>query len=120
MRAVDRLGLSLLGLTTVLLGGDTSPARAQPQAWPHGPGMMGDFGWGHMIFGGLMMILFWGGLITAIVLAVRYLGGSRHGSSGGTTQEPPGQTPLDILKERYARGEIDREEFEERRRVLAD
>ena len=94
-----------------------SPAWAQGG---YGPGMMWDFGWGHMIFGGLMMILFWGGLITAIVLAVRYLGGSRHGSSGGTTQEPPGQTPLDILKERYARGEIDREEFEERRRVLAD
>ena len=116
MRAVDRLGLSLLGLTAVLLIGEASPARAQPQGWPHGPGMMGDFGWGHMIFGGLMMILFWGGLITAIVLAVRYLGGSRHG--GGTAQAPP--TPLDILKERYARGEIDREEFEERRRALAD
>ena len=31
----------------------------------------------------------------------------------------PTRTPLDILKERFARGEIDKEEFEERRRVLA-
>lgn len=118
MNAVDRLGLSLFGFTAGLLGGDASPARAQLQGGPYGPGMMGDFGWGHMVFGGLMMILFWGGLIVAIVLAVRYLGGSRHGV-GGTAQVPP-RTPLDTLKERYARGEIDREEFEDRKRVLSD
>jgi putative membrane protein len=33
---------------------------------------------------------------------------------------PPGRTPIDILKERFARGEIDKDEFEERRRVLGD
>src|SRR6267378_7506898 len=33
-------------------------------------------------------------------------------------QSPPTRTPLDILKERFARGEIDKAEFEDRRRVL--
>ncbi|WP_201789038.1 SHOCT domain-containing protein [Nitrobacter vulgaris] len=33
---------------------------------------------------------------------------------------PPTQTPLDILKERFARGEIDKAEFEDRRRVLGE
>ena len=31
---------------------------------------------------------------------------------------PPAKTPLEILKERYARGEIDKEEYEERKRML--
>jgi putative membrane protein len=33
---------------------------------------------------------------------------------------PPTRTPLDILKERFARGEIDKTEFEDRRRVLGE
>jgi len=33
---------------------------------------------------------------------------------------PPHRTPVDILKERFARGEIDKNEFEERRRVLGE
>jgi uncharacterized membrane protein len=40
----------------------------------------------------------------------------RHGSMHQTT--PPAKPPLEILKERYARGEIDKEEYEERKRVL--
>jgi putative membrane protein len=48
---------------------------------------------------------------------VRWLGGSGHGTA---QHPPPVKTPLDILKERFARGEIDKEEFEERRRVLGE
>lgn len=35
-------------------------------------------------------------------------------------QMPPERTPLDILRERFARGEIDKEEFDQRRRVLGE
>ena len=48
---------------------------------------------------------------------VRWLGGPGHGVA---LHHPPGKTPLDILKERFAKGEIDKEEFEERRRVLGE
>ena len=43
--------------------------------------------------------------ILGVVALVRYL--------GGTKQNEADKTPLDILKERYAKGEINKEEFEE-------
>ncbi len=76
-----------------------------------------DWGWGHMMFGGLMMILFWGGIILVIVLGVRWLG-DRSSHSAAPPASRKGA--LDILQERFARGEIDKEEFEDRRRLLSD
>ncbi len=78
---------------------------------------MGAWGWGGMIFGPIMMIVFIAVAVVVVVLLVRWLGGSGH---GGALHGPPGKTPLDILKERFAKGEIDKEEFEERRRVLGE
>lgn len=83
-----------------------------PDYWRYG----WDWGWGHMIFGSLMMIFFWGGLILLIVLAVRWLGGSSRSDAA----TPSRRSALEILEERFARGEIDKEEFEERRRLLSD
>lgn len=66
-----------------------------------------------MMFGGLMMILFWAGVIVLVILLVRFLA---DGHRGGSTRDET--TALDILKKRYARGEIDKQEFEERKRDL--
>jgi putative membrane protein len=66
-----------------------------------------------MLFGSVMMVLFWGGLILLIVFAVRWLG-------GGPGKTASRKTSLEILEERFARGEIDREDFEERKRLLSD
>jgi putative membrane protein len=76
--------------------------------------MWGD-GWGGMIFGPFMMILFVAAIVVLVVVALRWLRSTGHGTA---PQAPPGKTPLDILEERFARGEIDGEEFEERRRAL--
>lgn len=76
-----------------------------------------DWGWGHMIFGSLMIVVFFGGLILVIVLAVRWVGG---GNSQGTGSPPSRNRALDILQERFARGEIDKEDFDERKRLLSD
>jgi len=85
-----------------------------------GPHMMGwGGGWYAMIFGPLFMILFLGVLVALAVVLARWLGGPWPGTYP-PHQLPPSRTPLDILKERFARGEIDKAEFEDRRRVLGE
>ena len=75
-----------------------------------GPGMMGGFG------GMGLMSLFWivilGLIIWAMVAAVR-----RPGESGSLTSST--DSALEVLKKRYARGEINKEEYEEKKRDLA-
>lgn len=77
--------------------------------------MMWHGGWYGMLFGPIMMIIFIGVAVAVVVLLVRWLGGSTHVSD---SPRSPERDPLDILKERFARGEIDKDEYEERRRVL--
>ena len=99
------------------------PAAAQdgPAGWRHGPWMMGDGGGAWMMFfGPLMMIVFVAAVVVLVALAFRWLGGHSPHAPGHAPSAPPGKTPLDILKERFARGEIDKAEFEERRGVLGE
>jgi putative membrane protein len=73
-------------------------------AQPNVPGWMWGLGMG---FGALMMLAFWGVLIVGLVLLVRWLSGALvHG--GGAAVE----TPREILKRRYAQGEIDQPTYE--------
>ena len=75
-------------------------------------------GWG-MMFGPLMMIVFIAVIVIVIVLIIRWLGGAVLTNSASPPR-PAEKTALDILKERFARGEIDKDEFEEKRRLLSD
>ncbi|MDP2919682.1 MAG: SHOCT domain-containing protein [Dehalococcoidia bacterium] len=75
-----------------------------------GPGMMGGFGWGGLM--GIGMVVFWGLVIWGIVALVR--GVASPGNSGSSSQD----SALEILKRRYARGEINKQEYEERKKDL--
>jgi len=78
-------------------------------------GLYNDYGWGagSMIGwfgGGVMMIVFWVLFIALIVWIVREVSGKNARSSSQA---------LDILKERYAKGEIDKEEFDSKKKDLS-
>jgi len=78
--------------------------------WHMDQGFMG--GWGM----GWMMLVFWGLVLVGLVLIIRWLFQlsikDRPGFSGGSNA-------IEILKERYARGEIDKAEFESKKKDLA-
>ena len=79
-------------------------------------GVMGG-GWG--AFGWLWMLiplLFWGGLIALVVWAVvRVFPGQRDSGGFSETRAKPAE---EVLKQRFARGEIDAEEYERSLAVL--
>jgi putative membrane protein len=74
-----------------------------------GPGMMAGGGMG------IVMILFWVILLVALVLVVS---GASSGIRNRGNQTADASDPLEILKRRYARGEIDKAEYEAKRRDL--
>lgn len=69
-------------------------------------------GWGWMAFGAVHMLLFWAVAIVAIIAIVRWLAGGAASADASRA--------IDILKGRYAKGEITREEFERMKRDLGE
>jgi putative membrane protein len=67
-------------------------------------------GW-WMVFGGLWMLIFWGGLIALIAWGITRL-------TRGVSHIPK-HDPLDVAKERYARGEITKTDFEQLKKDLS-
>ena len=85
---------------------------------PYNHGWMFDGGFG-MLFGALWMVLFWGIPFLLIVALLKYLFTNPRGKDGSEVR-PEQKTPLDILKETYARGEISRDEYLQKRDDLLD
>jgi putative membrane protein len=108
--------LVLLTLASVIRSGGVAMAQGGQYGnggWGMGPGMMGNWGMGW--FGGIFMMIFWVLIIVGLVFLIKWLiqsTRSEKSEAGG------GRRALEILKERYARSEIDKAEFEEKRKDL--
>lgn len=74
-----------------------------------GYGMAGGFGW-------IFMVLWWVLIVVGVVALVKWM----LTSSGTGGRSGAGSRALEILKERYARGEIDDQEYQKRKRDLID
>ena len=79
-----------------------------------GYGMMGGFGG----FGGIIMVLLFIVVVSVAFGLLRDVFGSHGGRRGGQGGQMPRRAALDILDERYARGEIDADEYKRRRADL--
>ena len=79
-----------------------------------GPGMMG-WGYGMGWLWHIIMIAFWIAVIVGIIFLIRWLVISAGAGGGAARSE---DSALEILKRRYARGEINKEEFEEKKKDL--
>ncbi|MDP2935726.1 MAG: SHOCT domain-containing protein [Dehalococcoidia bacterium] len=101
--------LGVLFLFPTFLMGGMFPFGGMMGGWM-GRGYASSWGWG-LVW--VFPLVFWGGVIATIVFLVRGAG------QGGAGSPPPGgETALDILKKRYARGQITKAEFDEMRRDL--
>jgi len=74
-----------------------------------GSWMMGSYGWGLGWFMPLLMVIFWGLVIWGIVALVQYT--LRHNTQSSSSS-------LEMLKTRYAKGEITKAEFDEKKKDL--
>ena len=72
--------------------------------------------WGGWILMSLVMVVFWALVITAIVLAIRYL----WGQPPDPGQSSSARAAEDVLAERFARGEIDDDEYRQRMTTLRE
>ena len=102
-------GTGFMSMMQMMMGGWSSPSELN-----QGNNSMMNFGFTPFGgFGWIFMILWWVLIIAGIVALIKWLTSQSRGTHNHE------KSPLEILKERYAKGEIDKKEFEERKKDLS-
>lgn len=114
-----RKSLLLSAIAIATIGADVA-ATAQPygpgtmgEGYRHGYGMMGDYGFG----AGPIGLIFWAVVLIAIIVAVVWLVRSLAAPHAHQMM-PKRSAGLEVLEERYARGEVPREEYLEKKKDI--
>ena len=108
IKSISAGTITALALSIVFFSSTDAMAQSRRyEGWHMVPGMMG--GWGMGWFGGIFMMIFWVLVLVGLVFLIKWLiqTTNRVKSDAGNSNRA-----LEILKERYARGEIDTTEFE--------
>ena len=100
-------GVGFMPMMQMMMGGWSSPFGNNSTNNMMNFGFT-SFSW----FGWIFMILFWVLVIVGIIALIKWLTNQNNGDNKS------GQSVLDILKERYVKGEIDKKEFEDKKRDL--
>ena len=95
-------------MMNMMWGGWSSPLgnNSTNNMMNFGFGLFGGFGW-------IFMILWWVLIIAGIVALIKWLSGQSRGTNNHA------KSALEILQERYAKGEINKQEFEEKKKDLS-
>jgi len=100
-------GIGFMPMMQMMMGGWSSPFgnNSTNNMMNLGFGPFGGFGW-------IFMILWWVLIIAGIVALIKWL------TSQSRDTRNHEKSALEVLKERYAKGEIDKKEFEEKKKDL--
>ena len=108
MKSVNTLLAKIpLSIMVLLYAAPVLAQSGRFEGWHMGRAMMG--GWGLGWFGGIFMTIFWILILMAVVVFIKWL---IQATGRGQTDVTGGSRALEILQERYARGEIDKAKFE--------
>jgi len=102
--AFSSQGMGFMPMMNMMWGGSSGLNQGDNSMMNFGSIPFGWFGW-------ILMILWWVLIIAGIVVLVRWISNQNRGGNS--------KSAIDILKERYAKGEIDKKEFEERKKDLS-
>lgn len=102
--AIPSQGVGFMPMMQMMMGGWSSPSGFNSM------NNMMNFGYGFGFFGWTFMILLWVLIIAALVALVKWIANQFRNNGS--------KSALDILKDRYAKGEIDKKEFEEKKKDL--